>query len=103
MGKRILTNVTLLERKKYFKPKRNLKEAGDLVLVANENYPRGQWPLALVTEAMTSKDGYVSTVMIRTSSTVSTRAKRRQKGVYDPNTTVLTRPVAKLCLLKMGT
>ena len=46
---------TLLERKKWYKPKRNLKK-GDLVLMADENYPRGQWPLALVTETMESKD-----------------------------------------------
>ena len=91
---------TLLERKKWCIPRRNLKE-GDLVLMADKNYPRGQWPLARVTEAITSKDGYVRTVKVKTSSTVSTRAKRRRKGDYEMSTMILTHPVSKLCLLEM--
>ena len=62
--------------------------------MADENYPRGQWPLARVTEAITSKDGYVRTVKVKTSSSVSTRAKRRRKGDYEMSTTILTRPVS---------
>jgi hypothetical protein len=81
-------------------PRRNLK-IGDVVLIADENYPRGQWPLAMVTEVMPSKDGYVRTVKVKTSSTVSTRAKHRRRGENKINTTILTRPVAKLCFLEM--
>ena len=93
---------TLLERKKWYTPRRNLKE-GDLVLMADEDYPRGQWPLARVTDIITRKDGYVRTVKVKTSSTVSTRAKHRRKGNYEMSTTILTRPVSKLCLLEMDT
>ena len=50
---------------------------------------------------MTSKDGYVRTVKVKTCSTVSTRAKNRRKEHYKTSNTILTRPVAKLCLLEM--
>lgn len=54
--------------------------------MADENYPRGQWPLALVTGAITSKDGYVLTVKVKTSSTVSTSTKGRLRNEhYDIN------------------
>ena len=69
--------------------------------MADENYPRGQCPLARVTQAITSKDGYMRMVKVKTSSTASTRAKRRRKGDYEMSTTILTRPVSKLCLLEM--
>ena len=91
---------SLLERKKWNNPRRNLK-IGDLVLIADENYPRGQWPLAMVTEVMPGKDGYVRAVKVKTSSAVSTRANHRRRGEDKINTTILTRPVAKLCLLEM--
>ncbi|XP_046863163.1 uncharacterized protein LOC124456899 [Xenia sp. Carnegie-2017] len=54
---------TLMERKKWYTPRRNLKK-GDLVLVADENYPRGQWPIGLVIEAIASNNGYVRTVKV---------------------------------------
>jgi hypothetical protein len=63
------------------------------VLIADENYPRGQWPLAMVTEVMPGEDGYVRTVKVKTSSTVSTRANHRRRGENKINTTILTRPV----------
>ena len=91
---------TLMERRKWNSPKENLK-AGDVVLLADEAYPRGQWPLAVVVEAELSKDGYVRTVKVRTSSTVATRAKRKRNEECKTSTTVLTRPVTKLCVLEM--
>ena len=44
---------TLFERKKWTVPRRNMK-VGDLVLLADETFPRGQWPLGLITEVLTS-------------------------------------------------
>ncbi|KAK3715636.1 hypothetical protein QZH41_008075 [Actinostola sp. cb2023] len=91
----------LLERKKWNLLKRDLK-VGDLVLLADETYPRGQWPLAKVVEVTTGRDGHVRTVKVKTSSTVATRAKRQRKGENKASSTViLTRPVTKLCLLEM--
>ena len=91
---------TLMERKKWNSPKENLK-VGDIVLLADEGYPRGQWPLAVVVEAEVSEDGYVRTVKVRSSCTVATRARRRRKGKQESGTTILTRSVTKLCLLEM--
>lgn len=93
---------TLLERKKWNTPRKNL-EVGDLVLLADESFPRGKWPLGRIVEVMPSRDGLVRTVKVKTSCTVATRAKRQRKGepVNRDGTTVLTRPVTKLCLLEM--
>ena len=91
---------TLMERQKWNSPKGNLK-VGDIVLLADEGYPRGQWPLAIVVEAEASEDGYVRTVKVRSSCTVATRARRLRTGKQESSTTILTRPVTKLCLLEM--
>jgi hypothetical protein len=53
---------------------------GDVVLM-NDNSPRGQWPLGLVTNALQSTDGLVRTCEVKTAS-----------GTY-------LRPTIKLCLL----
>ena len=93
---------TLLERKKWNTPRRNL-EVGDLVLLADESFPRGKWPLGRIVEVMPSRDGLVRTVKVKTSCTVATCAKRQRKRepVNRDGTTVLMRPVTKLCLLEM--
>ena len=91
---------TLFERKKWTVPRRNMK-VGDLVLLADETFPRGQWPLGLITEVLTSRDGYVRTVRVKTSSSVATKAKRQRKGEYKVSSTILTRPVHKLCFLEL--
>ena len=44
---------TLMERWKWRMPKENIK-AGDLVLLADKNYPRGEWPIARVVEVVVS-------------------------------------------------
>ena len=92
----------LLERKKWNTLRRNL-EVGDLVLLADESFPRGKWPLGRVVEVMPSRDGLVRTVRVKTSCTVATRAKRQRKGELPSgeSMTVLTRPVTKLCFLEM--
>lgn len=44
-------------------PKENIK-SGDLVLLADKNYPRSEWPIG--------RDGFVRAVRVRTASTVAT-------------------------------
>ena len=82
--------------------RRNL-EVGDLVLLADKSFPRGKWPLGQVVEVMPSRDGLVRTVRVKMSCTVATRAKRQRKGepLSGESTTLLTRPVTKLCLLEL--
>ena len=40
-----------MERSKWRTPRENVK-VGDVVLMADENYPRGKWPIARVVEAV---------------------------------------------------
>jgi len=54
----------LQNRKKWFYPKRSMK-VGDIVLL-RESTPRNQWPLAVVIEAVESKDKLVRNVTIKT-------------------------------------
>ena len=91
---------TLLKRKKWNMPRKNFK-VGDLVLLVDEIFPRGQWPLGLITEILPSRDGYVRTIKVKTSSTVATCAKGKGKGEYKDTSTILVRPVTKLCLLEL--
>ena len=91
---------TLLERKKWNVKKRNLR-VGDVVLIANENYPRGVWPLARVVEIVTGRDSLVRSAKVKTTSTVATRSRRKQKEEVNTSTVILTHPIAKLCLLEM--
>ena len=72
---------TLLVREKWINPRRCLT-SGDLVLICDETVPRGNWPLGKVIEAHHGKDRYVRSAKVRTSSTI------------------LTRPVTKLCFLE---
>ena len=69
----------LQESRKWERPKENL-QVGDVVLLVDENYPRRQWPLARIVEVIPSKDGWVRTVRVKTSSTVMTRNKRQKWG-----------------------
>ena len=92
---------TLQERKKWNEPKENLK-VDDLVLLADEHYPRGQWPLARVVEVFRGEDGYVRSAKVITSCTVVTRAKRQREREIKVTRTVLTRPITKLCRLEMS-
>ena len=75
---------TLLSRQKWLKETENLK-TGDIVLVVEENAPRGHWPLARVTAVHQSSDGRVRSVDVKTSS-----------GTY-------RRPTNKICLLETPT
>ncbi|XP_048586408.1 uncharacterized protein LOC116604491 [Nematostella vectensis] len=91
---------TLMERTKWTTVRENLKE-GDVVLLADENFRRGEWPLARVMEVLPSSDGRVRSAMVKTVSTVATRAKRRRRGDVQVSSTKLTRPVTRLCKLEM--
>ena len=55
----------LQRRVKWVNATRNLS-VGDLVMIADENMPRNLWPLALVKEVITGRDGLVRTVRLRT-------------------------------------
>lgn len=81
-------------------PKENLK-VGDLVLLVDVNYSRGEWPTARVVEVMPSSDGFVRTVKVKTVSTVATNARRQRRGELKSSSTVLTRPVTSLCRLEL--
>ncbi|XP_071483331.1 uncharacterized protein [Diadema antillarum] len=73
--------LLLQERQKWNAPRRNLA-VNDLVLVADETTPRGQWPLGKVVEVYPGKAGHVRQAQVR----VGTRFFKR--------------PIAKLCLLE---
>ena len=77
-----LPNLTL--RAKWYKTQNALK-VNDLVLVIEDNYPRGQWQLGRVTEILPGTDGVVRAVKVKTPT-----------GVY-------TRPATKICLLEEST
>ena len=73
----------LIERRKWLEDRRNLR-VGDLVLIVDNNTPRGHWPLGLVLKTMPGSDGIVRTALVKTSQSE------------------FTRPVAKLCLLEQS-
>ena len=75
---------------------------GDVVLPMDENFPRGQWPLARVLEVFTTEDGLVRSAAGKTSCTVTTHAKRQKKREVKTTTTVLKRPIMKLCRLELS-
>lgn len=71
----------LQARTKWQRPRRNMKE-GDVVLVAQENLPRGQWPLGRVVRINTGRDGLVRSCVVKT------------------RTSEIIRPITRLCLLE---
>ncbi|XP_043199886.1 uncharacterized protein LOC122369305 [Amphibalanus amphitrite] len=72
---------TLLARQKWLNETDNMK-VDDVVLIVDENTPRGHWPLAKVTAVHLSSDGKIRSADVKTAS-----------GTYK-------RPVHKLCLLE---
>ncbi|XP_072022724.1 uncharacterized protein [Amphiura filiformis] len=71
---------TLQMRQKWLKPQRNL-HVGDIVLIVDSSSPRNLWLMGKVEEVHTGDQGLVRSAKIRTK------------------TSLLTRPVTKLCLL----
>ena len=72
---------TLQIRQKWQRPNRNVK-VGDIVLIADENVPRGQWPMGRVTSVNVGRDDKVRSCTVL-------RGKSE-----------LVRPIVKLCLLE---
>ena len=72
---------TLLARQKWRNETNNL-EVGDVVLIVDENTPRGLWPLARVVQVHPGSDGRVRSADVKTA------------------TSTYTRPANKLCLLE---
>ena len=68
------------ERQKWSRPRRSLT-AGDIVLVADATAPRGSWMMGKVLDARPDAKGLVRSVRLQT------------------RTSILERPVTKLCLL----
>ena len=91
---------TLMERQKWRSRKENIK-VGDLVLLADENYPCGEGPTARVWEVVADDDGCVRVAKVKTASMVATHAKRQHCGEMKTSTVVLARPVTSLCRLEM--
>ena len=56
----------LQKRQKWTTPKRSMK-IGDVILVCDDDSPRNQWPLALVTEVIPNCDNLVRKVRIVTA------------------------------------
>ena len=73
---------SLQERQKWLTPKRNFA-VGDIVLMVQEDSPRGQWPLAVIEETFPDSNGHVRQVVIRTA-----------------NQSRYRRDIRKLCLLE---
>lgn len=68
-------------RQKWQRKTRNL-QVDDVVLVSDDDIPRGQWPLGRVTEVFKGRDGLVRKCLVRSR-----------------NSNIL-RPITKLCLLE---
>ena len=56
---------TLMRREKWARPSENF-QVGDVVLMADDQAPRGYWPLATITRVTTGEDGCVRSVELRT-------------------------------------
>jgi hypothetical protein len=62
----------LHERNKWTKAHENLR-VNDIVLLMDENTPRGNWPLAQVVDVNTGRDGLVRSVKVRTNNSFKVR------------------------------
>ena len=67
---------TLQECHKWLCPKPNLR-FGDLVLMADKNLPRGQWPKELVEQTYPDSEGIVRQVVVRIADGVYRRDARK--------------------------
>ena len=71
----------LQARQKWMRSKPDLQK-GDIVLVAESNIPRGQWPLGRIVDTNVGRDGHVRSCVIRA------------------RTSQIVRPITKLCMLE---
>ena len=58
----------LQRRQKWNNDVRDVK-VGDLVLIINENSPRGSWPMGIVIDTSSGRDGQVRSARIMTKTT----------------------------------
>jgi hypothetical protein len=72
---------TLQARQKWQRQTTNLR-SGDVVLIAEENVPRGQWAFGRVVSVLEGLDGLVRSCVVKT------------------RTSELVKPITKLCLLE---
>ena len=72
---------SLQSRQKWKRSHRNMRK-NDLVLVVDQNLPRGQWTLAIVREVNVSRDGHVRSCLVKYGRSL------------------VVRPITSLCLLE---
>ena len=85
--------MTLQERQKWNKPRRNI-EVGDIVLLKDDTTARNNWRTARVKETRQDEDGLVRNVKV-----VVADACLNNKGQRIRNQSVLERPIQKIILL----
>lgn len=68
--------LSLQERQKWIRPRRNVA-VGDLVLIADEHSPRGQWPMGVVEEVTPDRYGAVRQATVRTARAILKRDIRK--------------------------
>ena len=77
-------------------------QSGRCSVLADENFPRGQWPLAQVIEVFCGGDGLVRSARVKTSCTVMTYAKRQRQREVKTTVKTLIRPITKLYRLELS-
>ena len=85
--------MSLQERQKWNKPRRNIK-VGDIVLLKDDTTARNRWRTARVEEARQDDDGLVRNVKVVVGDT-----HLNKKGQRVRNQSVLERPIQKIILL----
>ena len=68
--------LSLQERQKWIRPRRNVA-VGDLVLIADEHSPRGQWPMGVVEEVTPDRYRTVRQATVRTARAILKRDIRK--------------------------
>jgi hypothetical protein len=71
-----------LQQKNKWQTKRQDIKIDDIVIIADDNIPREQWPLGRVIDVVKSRDGHVRSCVVKTSQSQ------------------VVRPITKLCLLE---
>ena len=85
--------LNLQSRQKWSKPTRNTK-IDDIVLIKDDNLPRGQWLIGKVVKLYTSQDHMIRSVKLLIGTSQLTEVGKRQSPVK-----YLDRPIHKLVLL----
>lgn len=88
--KEYLANITL--RQRWHTPRRNT-QAGDIVIVKEEELPRNEWKLARVLEAYHDEDGLVRRVKLQMGER---RARKQGECMIRPS--IVERPIQKLVI-----